>query len=232
LKAQDNYDNMARELGYRFRLIEAGMPKILKPGGIFEMTMDMANDGWARIINPRKVEFILRSISDTGTMYILDFDGDNKGNRLWLPGPAETKTLSVVAGIPSTIPDGKYDVVLNLPDPYPSIHDRPEYSIRLANKGVWEAATGFNLMKDTLQISSSADGAAYGGALWFARKGGELTPALSRMHLTPRKPVMSGSFLINGRSVRLVSGSRALTSSCIVFQKNTNGVIVPRHYMK
>jgi len=36
--------------------------------------------------------------------------------------------------------------VLSLPDPETRLRDRPEYSIRLANKGLWEPATGSNLL--------------------------------------------------------------------------------------
>lgn len=49
---------------------------------------------------------------------------------------------------------GNYQVLLNLPDPYLSIHDRPEYSIRLANKEVWEEKTGYNSLLANIQITS------------------------------------------------------------------------------
>ena len=39
---------------------------------------------------------------------------------------------------------GEYKLYLNLPDPYASLHDNPIFSIRLANVGVWEEATGYN----------------------------------------------------------------------------------------
>ncbi|WP_252864943.1 DUF4832 domain-containing protein [Capnocytophaga ochracea] len=44
---------------------------------------------------------------------------------------------------------------MNLPDPYQSLAHRPEYSIRLANKGIWEAQTGYNKTQydyDTVKI--------------------------------------------------------------------------------
>ena len=41
---------------------------------------------------------------------------------------------------------GEYNVYLNLPDPYASLHDNPDFSIRLANLNVWEETTGYNLL--------------------------------------------------------------------------------------
>jgi hypothetical protein len=168
-KSSGQYDRIARDLGYRFRLATATLPDALKPGTTFDLTMSMANDGYTRIMNARKVEIILRNQSG-GARYVLNVD-NGKGNRLWLPGPSETKTLTVTGGIPASMPTGSYDVILNLPDPYPSIHDRPEYSIRLANTNVWESSTGYNKMNHTLQISASGGGAAYAGSSWFALNG-------------------------------------------------------------
>jgi hypothetical protein len=52
----------------------------------------------------------------------------------------------------ATMPQGKYNLFLYLPDKYPSIAARPEYAIRLANAGVWETATGYNQLSATITI--------------------------------------------------------------------------------
>jgi hypothetical protein len=141
-KASGQYDQMARMLGYRFRLISSTIPQT-KLISVLKMNLRMANDGWARIMNPRKVEIIFKNKA-TGEKYEMDIDGDGRGNRLWLPGPGETKMLEISKPLPAGIPAGEYELFLNLPDPYPSLHNRPEYSIRLANKNVWDEATGYN----------------------------------------------------------------------------------------
>jgi hypothetical protein len=46
--------------------------------------------------------------------------------------------------VPRDLPAGAYEVLLAMPDPYPSLMGRPAYSIRLANEDAWEAATGYN----------------------------------------------------------------------------------------
>lgn len=150
-KNSGQWDRIARNLGYRFRLVKSTLETTVRHGGLFELTMEMSNDGYARIMNPRLVEIILRHQS-TGEKYVLNIDGDARGNRLWLPGPEETKTLKVSGSIPASVKSGKYEVILNLPDPYPSIHDRPEYSIRLANEEVWEEKTGYNKLLCSVTI--------------------------------------------------------------------------------
>ncbi|MBO7071229.1 MAG: DUF4832 domain-containing protein, partial [Bacteroidales bacterium] len=53
-------------------------------------------------------------------------------------------TLDATVKIPETAKSGKYTVSLNLPDPEPTIHDDPRYSIRLANTGTWDDEKGLN----------------------------------------------------------------------------------------
>jgi hypothetical protein len=44
-------------------------------------------------------------------------------------------------------------MLLSLPDAYASIAAKPEYSIRLANNDVWEAATGYNKLNHTVKVN-------------------------------------------------------------------------------
>ena len=164
-KANGDYDEITRRMGYRFRLIQTTMQPRVRPGGTFTMTIEMANDGFARPVNPRCVEVILRN-APSGKNYCLSID-KGRGNRLWLPGPGETKTLSVTGGLPKDIPSGEYEVILNLPDPCPTLRDRPEYSIRLANRNLWDAARGSNNLQQSLTVDSAATGETYSGNAFF-----------------------------------------------------------------
>jgi len=150
-KANGQYDKIAIHLGYRLRLVTVTVPKTVTANSDFKIALKMANDGWARIMNPRKVEIIFKN-KTTGEKQVIDIDGDGRGNRLWLPGPGETKTLEISKPLPEGIPAGEYDLFLNLPDPYPSLHDRPEYSIRLANKEIWNAVTGYNSLNCKIEV--------------------------------------------------------------------------------
>ena len=42
------------------------------------------------------------------------------------------------------MPEGEYEVFLNLPDPDRQLHDNPAYSIQFANEGVWQRKEGYN----------------------------------------------------------------------------------------
>ncbi|MDW8213931.1 MAG: DUF4874 domain-containing protein, partial [Roseiflexaceae bacterium] len=44
------------------------------------------------------------------------------------------------------------EVLLNLPDPAPTLNTRPEYGIRLANEGMWEPSTGYNRLLATVTV--------------------------------------------------------------------------------
>ena len=59
-------------------------------------------------------------------------------------------------------PEGTYALSLALPDPEPTLHDRPEYAIRLANAGLWDAATGSHSLKQSITVSASTASASCG----------------------------------------------------------------------
>ena len=161
------YEDLTRYLGYRFRLINAALPLEIAPGGTFSATLEMVNEGYAGIYNPRNVEIILRNTA-TAAQFVLNVD-NGWGNRKWLPGPGVTASLEITGGIPNSIPMGEYEMFLNLPDPAENLHNRPEYSIRLANKDVWEAFTGYNRLSNKITITDSAQGTPYIGIDFFSQ---------------------------------------------------------------
>jgi hypothetical protein len=64
---------------------------------------------------------------------------------LLFPPKGGSATWLITAPL-SRVRAGTYDVILNLADPYRSIHDNPLFSIRLANVGTWEPSTGYNVL--------------------------------------------------------------------------------------
>ncbi|MDQ3810988.1 MAG: DUF4832 domain-containing protein, partial [Chloroflexota bacterium] len=161
-RAEGCYDTIAKSLGYRFRLTQSALPQAVRPGGTFSMSFTLANEGWASPYNQRLVEVVLRN-KVTGQRYRFRLTDDP---RHWLPDQA-SYTVSVRAGIPSSMPVGQYDVLLSLPDPHPGLYERPEYSIRLANQQVWEASTGYNSLLRTVAIDPAASGTTYTGTQFF-----------------------------------------------------------------
>jgi hypothetical protein len=54
--------------------------------------------------------------------------------------------------VPANLPADSYYVFLQMPDPSPALARRPEYCIRTANEGLWEASTGCNWLKASILL--------------------------------------------------------------------------------
>lgn len=132
-----------RRLGYRFKLLSSTIPRNAAAGGVFRMSFTIKNTGFASPYNPRKLEIVLRN-RRTGEETRLRTDHDP---RSWLPGPE--RTVALQERLPADLPTGAYDLFLSLPDP--GLRGRPEYSIRLANAGLWEPQTGYNALRTSIR---------------------------------------------------------------------------------
>lgn len=140
-RRQGCFDSVAQQLGYRLRLLNLTYTPTVRAGTALTLTLRLRNDGFASPYNPRGLELVLRH-QTSGALYRFDLR-DRFDPRRWLPRTL-AYTLNITQALPPDLPTGTYDLLLNLPDPAPSLYGRPQYSIRLANKGVWEASTGFN----------------------------------------------------------------------------------------
>jgi hypothetical protein len=144
------WDEFNRNLGYRFVLKSVTLPTVAQPGASINLSLVMTNEGYARPYNPRSIELVLRNTSNGAVVRRQINPGVDE--RLWLPGPNETKTLSASVSLPTDLASGAYDMLLNFPDPEPSINNRADFSIRLANADTWESATGYNDLRSTVTI--------------------------------------------------------------------------------
>ncbi len=147
------YLEIAKRLGYRLVLQRSIIPSIARIGQQLPMSIDIRNVGYASPYNPRGLELVLRAKTN-GQVTRLSFLKAKDANldpRFWLPERGEISLKATVV-LPKTLATGMYEVLLNLPDPKPSLESRAEYSIRLANQNIWEATTGFNALKTTLEI--------------------------------------------------------------------------------
>ena len=108
------------------------------------------NVGWGKVYNKRDCELVFRN-TETKKELIVTLANDP---RHWCMTDSPV-AVSVSVVIPTSAPEGEYAVYLNLPDPAGSIRNRPEYSIRLANKDVWEDSTGYNSLLHKVTVSTS-----------------------------------------------------------------------------
>ncbi|MGD8780838.1 MAG: DUF4832 domain-containing protein [Ignavibacteria bacterium] len=154
-------DEIKRRLGYRFRLIETAVIDSLKPGGTFNMSCEITNEGYAGPYNKRNLEVVLKN-KDTNKKYRLLTDEDP---RFWLSG--DTAGVEITGGVKTNVPEGDYGVYIFMSDPEEGLREKPDYAIRLANKDLWEDSTGFNYLLHDLVISSDVQSEDYNGDSYF-----------------------------------------------------------------
>lgn len=136
-KEDDCYEEMERRLGYRLSLKEVSHTSAPEAGHDIQVVLSLRNTGFAAPANPRAVEFVLIDGKDNRTVYELkDVDP-----RYWFAG--EDVVLDRMISIPADA-SGRCALYLNLPDPKPTLHDNPLFSIRLANDGIWDEEKGYN----------------------------------------------------------------------------------------
>ena len=156
-------DEVKERLGYRFVMSEGRYTEEVAQGSAFYFSLDLNNEGFASPYNPRDVKLVLQSLFDPDVSYEVYLPDDP---RFWFGG--EEVAMEHEIGIPAEVAEGMYQLKIMLPDPEPTLHDRPEYAIRLANSGVWEESTGFNDLNHIVVVDNGAGGTPYEGPLWFA----------------------------------------------------------------
>ena len=140
--AETVYDRIGRRLGYRLRLVEAEFTTANKSGGEFIINVSLINDGFAGIIKERPLYIVFENETKR-----IEFPLDNIDVRLWLSG--ENK-LTASFNLPDDMPKGVYVVALWLPDAAENLRSRPEYSVRFANKNVWDGKKGYNKLGEII----------------------------------------------------------------------------------
>ena len=168
--AQGCIENIKRQLGYRLQLVSGRFRTEAQPGQAIPLTLEFQNVGFAAPFNPRGLELILRH-TVTGQRFFAALSRDTDARR-WLPGT--NHVLSTQLSLPADLPLGGYDLLLNLPDPAPTLYGLIPYSVRLANSNalssvgtvlgdVWEPATGYHRLGQTLTVNATATNALPAG---------------------------------------------------------------------
>jgi len=146
---QGGMEDIIKNLGYRFYIQQAEYSSNNAPGSELLLNLNIQNEGYAAPFNPRGCELILVS-SDGNNKYVAKLENDP---RTWLP--YKLTKLQLKVSLPANITDGNYKLYLNLPDAEVTLHDMPEYSIRMANNNCWNSTNGYNDLNITIKINSS-----------------------------------------------------------------------------
>lgn len=127
-------DSIKMHLGYRYVMTKGEYE--LKDDRKFEYKLGMKNVGYASVYKDKLVQLVLRNRTD-GKEFLFDVEADMKR---WY----ETAEIKGSIDLPSEMGDGNYSAFLVIKDGSPSLQDRKEYNIRLANVDCWEETTGYN----------------------------------------------------------------------------------------
>jgi len=158
-------------LGYRLQLVTGRFRTAAQPGQAIPISLEFTNSGYAALYNPRGLEVVLRH-SVSGQKFFAALSRDTDARR-WLPG--SNYVVNAQLYLPTNIPTGSYDLLLNLPDPAPTLYALVPYSIRLANSNVlsstgaqlgdvWEASTGYHRLRQTLTVDGTATNSLASGS--------------------------------------------------------------------
>ena len=131
------FEEIQKRLGYRFVLEKGQYTKGAKAGESFRVVLDLRNDGFAAVQNPRDAELVL---TDKGGK-VLKTWSLNSDPRYWMPG--EKTTIDQTVTLPDSV-SGEVTLSLNLPDPCETLRNNPLFSIQLANEDIWDENTGLN----------------------------------------------------------------------------------------
>ena len=127
------------------RLVDTTFPTSATAGRSFTIAANLSNDGYASVIKPRPIYLVFDNGNNRFDVQLREVDV-----RQWVSGEVTLSKQTVT--LPSEMPAGTYKLALWLPDYYANLQSRPEYSIRFANHGIWDAARGYNMLFDSVTI--------------------------------------------------------------------------------
>ncbi len=136
------FDDIVRRLGYRLVLKGASFEGTFAAGESFTVRLALENVGFASLINPRPLQWVLENTADPKDRFVLPSPQDP---RAWKGGHAYVFEESFT--LPALRSGAHYKLGLALPDAASTLSDKPEFSVRFANEGVWDAASGVNILQ-------------------------------------------------------------------------------------
>lgn len=137
--------SIQKDLGYRFDLQSVTVAGPLRPGAPLQVSVEVANKGYAKLYRTRAVELVFLSGGQVrATVPLSNIDPTQ-----WLPGTTLTQTDTVT--VPA-LPLGSFTLGLRMADPFAP--ENPRHSVRFANDG-WNETLGVHeFTGNDLQVQS------------------------------------------------------------------------------
>jgi hypothetical protein len=138
----NEYDDILKKLGYRFVLNSS---TVTSNGLDFDLTINLTNIGFARIFKKRNVYLVMKNTQTNNiSTHLINTD-----IRTW--ENSNTISQNIDSGL-----TGSYQLYLWMPDNSPLLETNSDYSIRFANQNIWDAATGYNDLMQTVDLSCTS----------------------------------------------------------------------------
>ena len=163
-KTEGAYARISRNMGYRFQLLSASFDAQVVAGTSMNVQLNIKNVGYAPLYNERYAYIVLKNSTNK---YSIPLSSDP---RTWAPNNATTAINEYIT-LPATMVPGTYDLYLYLPDASASIANNPKYAVRFANQGIWESATGYNILNKQVEVTIAACSGANGTSSTFTAPG-------------------------------------------------------------
>jgi hypothetical protein len=141
-------EEITNRLGYRLSLTSADFNEQVRPGGLLSLTVNITNEGFASLMNPRPLFVVLQ---EPNSIFLTKLELDP---RTWQPGDS---SFTASIHLPSKMAQMEYNLALWLPDEAETLQSNPLYAVRFANEGVWDEATGYNIL-GKVTVDSSVTG--------------------------------------------------------------------------
>ena len=149
-QGENGFQQIARRLGYCFVAQRLRYPEKAKSGETCPIELTLSNVGFASPHLPHEVALALAPGDGKPTRrFILK----NADPRRWGPEAGKVTLLEEIS-VPSDLQPGKWQLMIQIADPSPSLHDDGRYAIRLANENIaFIEQTGWNVLTDDIVIN-------------------------------------------------------------------------------
>ena len=144
-KTEGCFNEIQRNLGYRFVLQRGSFSNQVFQGGNLRIELELKNVGWAGPFVKTEVEFVIRNLENQQEYSFIVSDDP----RFWLPSN-DSYTISHSLCMPKDIEIGKYELFLRLSPSDSKI--KSDYSIQFANDLIWEQDKGLNDLGHSFEI--------------------------------------------------------------------------------
>lgn len=135
------YDDIIKRLGYRFVLLGAAFEGTVKSGANLTIRLHFKNIGFASLINRRPMQWVLENTADPSDRHVIPSPKDPREFK----GTHEYRYSETIQ-LPTLKSGASYRLALELPDAAETLSGKPEFSVRFANKNVWDEGSGVNIL--------------------------------------------------------------------------------------